>query len=268
MMSSPPSSTSAPPLEVYLLGLVDFAEVQQLQRRMVYDLGERGGASLVICEHPPTISVGRSGSRLHINADDAELCGLGIKVYWVNRGGGCILHLPGQLAAYFALPLAPPALNLQRYLDGLHTAILRVLDEFDLKGTCQPGVPGVFLGEARVASIGVAVNRWIAYHGLTLNVGPFLPPFRLIAEPCQCNGNGNGNGHGHGSSAFSRHGVSLLRQTSMEARRQRPVPMSRVREALVRQLETVFGLERHHVFTDHPLIRRKVRCHVYAQSPG
>src|SRR3954454_6092890 len=129
MMLSP---RPLPPLEVYLLGLVDFEEVQQLQRRMVYDLGECGGAALVLCEHPPTISVGRSGSRIHIAADDAELRALGIKVYWVNRGGGCILHLPGQLAAYFSLPLAPPVLNVQRYLDDLHTAIIRVLGEFDL----------------------------------------------------------------------------------------------------------------------------------------
>jgi lipoyl(octanoyl) transferase len=260
MMSSPPSSSSAPPLEVYLLGLVDFAEVQQLQRRLVYDLGERGGASLVICEHPPTISVGRSGSRLHINPDDAELNSLGIKVHWVNRGGGCILHLPGQLAAYFALALEPRSLNLQRYLDALHAAIIRVLDEFDLKGSCRPGVPGIFLGDARVATVGIAVNRWIAYHGLTLNVGPFLPWFHLIAEPGlnSSAGNGNGNGHGH----------APLRQTSMEARRQRLAHPRHRRGALVRQLEAVFGLERHHVFTDHPLIRRKVRCHVYAQSPG
>jgi lipoyl(octanoyl) transferase len=244
MMSSPPS----PPLEVYLLGLVDFEEVQQLQRRMVYDLGERGGASLVLCEHPPTISVGRSGSRIHIAADDAEIRALGIKVHWVNRWGGCILHLPGQLAAYFALPLAPLALDVRSYLDGLHTAIIGVLDEFDLTGVRNPALPGVFLGGARVASVGVAINRWIAYHGLTLNVGPFLEPFDLIEEPGL--------------------GPIPIRQTSMEARRQRPAPMSQVREALIRQLETAFGLERHHVYTDHPLIRRKVRAHVYAQSPG
>jgi len=247
MMAFPPSAS---PLEVYLLGLVDFEEVQRLQRRMVYELGERGGASLVLCEHPPTISVGRSGSRLHIAADDVTLRDMGINVYWVNRGGGCILHLPGQLAAYFTLPLSPPALDLQRYLDGLHDAIVRVLGEFDLQGSCRPGSAGVFLGEARVATVGVAVNRWIASHGLTLNVGPFLEPFDLIEEP--------GTGPRQ----------TFLRQTSMEARRQRPAPMSQVREALIRQLETAFGLERHHVYTDHPLIRRKVRAHVYAQSPG
>src|SRR3954454_12447761 len=97
MMLSP---RPLPPLEVYLLGLVDFEEVQQLQRRLVYDLGERGGGSLLLCEHPPTISVGRSGSRAHIVPDDEELRAMGIKVHWVNRGGGCILHLPGQLAVY------------------------------------------------------------------------------------------------------------------------------------------------------------------------
>jgi lipoyl(octanoyl) transferase len=253
MISSPPD---APPLEIYLLGLVDFEEVQQLQRRLVYDLGDRGSASLVLCEHPPTISVGRSGSRLHINADDAELRAMGIKVHWVNRGGGCVLHLPGQLAAYFALPLAPPGLNLQRYLDRLHAAIVGTLDEFDLRGASRPGAAGVFLGEARVASVGVAVNRWIAYHGLTVNVGPFLNSFGLIAEP------------GPGSGPYPCFGGSFLRQTSMEARRQRPAPMSRVRETLIRQIETVFGLQRHHVYTDHPLIRRKVSAHVYAQSPG
>jgi lipoyl(octanoyl) transferase len=245
MISSP---GSAPPLEVYLLGLVDFEEVQQLQRRLVYDLGEHGGGSLVLCEHPPTISVGRSGSRVHISADDAELHALGIKVHWVNRGGGCVLHLPGQLAAYFALPLALRGLDLQRYLDGLHAAIIGFLQEFDLRGSCRPGAGGVFLGNERVASVGVAVNRGIAYHGLTVNVGPFLRAFGLIAEPGP--------------------GFSLLRQTSMEAWRQRPAPMSRVRETLVRQLEAAFGLERHHVYTDHPLIRLKVTSHVYAQSPG
>src|SRR5438045_8907145 len=88
-----------PPLEVYMLGLVDFAEVQQLQRRMVYDLGEQGGAVLLLCEHPPTISIGRAGSRAHIAPDDETLHNLGIRVYYVNRGGRCGLHRPGQLAA-------------------------------------------------------------------------------------------------------------------------------------------------------------------------
>ncbi|MDR3637313.1 MAG: lipoyl(octanoyl) transferase LipB [Isosphaeraceae bacterium] len=237
-----------PPLEAFLLGLEDFEEIQRLQRRLMYEQAERGGASLILCEHPPTISVGRAGSRVHILADDEELRAWGIGVHWVNRGGGCVLHLPGQLAAYLALPLEPPGRSVAQYVDGLHEAIIGVLAEFDLRGERRTDLPGVFLGTARVATVGVAVNRWVAYHGFTLNVGPYLSPFHLIAEPGP--------------------GGLPLHQTSMESRRQRPAPMHRVREAVIRRVESVFGLERHHVYTGHPQVRRKERAFVYAQSLG
>jgi lipoyl(octanoyl) transferase len=241
-------SPVSPPLEIYMLGVVDFEEVQRLQRNLAYELGERAGASLILCEHPPTISVGRSGSRAHILADDHELRSLGIKVHWVNRGGGCVLHLSGQLAAYLILPLEPTGLTLAGYIEKLQEVARVVLEEFELDGSLRPDQPGVFLGQARVASIGVAVSRWIAYHGFTLNVGPFLDLFDILNEP----------GFGH----------AMLRQTSMEARRQRYTSMPKVREAVIRHLEHVFGLERHHVYTRHPLIRRKVLSNVYAPSPG
>ncbi len=244
MMPTP----DAPPLEVFLLGAVDFDDARRLQRRLVYDLGEGGGGALVLCEHPPTISVGRSGSRAHIRADDDELRGLGIRTHWVNRGGGCVLHLPGQLAAYVMLPLDALGLDVSRYVAGLHRAVIATLAEFDLAGATRPGAAGVFLGQARVASVGIAVNRWIAYHGLTLNVGTYLEPFSILDEPGP--------------------GGSRIFQTSMESRRQRAAPMATVREALTRHLEATFGLRRHHVYTQHPLIRRKAPPHVYAQSLG
>ncbi len=237
-----------PTLEVYMLGLVNFEEVQQLQRRMVYEVGESGIATLILCEHPPTISVGRTGSRAHILADDEVLQGLGVKVYYVNRGGGCVLHVPGQLAVYLALPLEPLGLNVQGYVDRLHSTILGVLEEFDLSGALRPELPGVFSGPARIATVGVAVNRWIAYHGLTLNVGPYLELFHVLEEPGI--------------------GKAPLRHTSMESRRQRQTPMPKVRESLVRKVEEVFGLERHHLYTQHPQIGRKTLTHVYAPSPG
>ncbi len=241
-------SPELPPLEIFMLGLVDFTEVQRLQRRIVYDLGEENGAVLILCEHAPTISVGRSGSRAHIVADDEMLQSMGISVHWVNRGGGCLLHVPGQLAGYVALPFARLGLTLQGYLDGLYAAILGVLDEFDLAGTTRADLPGVFSGPARIATVGVAVNRWIAYHGLTLNVGPYLDLFDVLDEPGI--------------------GASPLRYTSMESRRQRHTSMSKVREALIRNLEHVFRLQRHHIYTKHPQIQRRVLSHVYAPSPG
>ena len=239
--SSPVSS-----LEIYLLGLVEFDDIQLLQRRLVYDLGsqENGGGALILCEHPPTISVGRSGSRAHVLADDDELRGKGIAIRWVNRGGGCVLHLPGQLTGYLAMPLARAGLDVHDYLGRLHRMMLEVLAEFDLPASTRPDRPGVFLGNARVGSVGVAVSRWIAYHGFTLNVSTFLEPFEVIDEP------------------------SPIRQTSMESRRQRPAPMAKVRESVIRRVEEVFGLERHHLYTQHPLIRRKVGTHAYAQSLG
>lgn len=238
-----------PPFEVYLLGLVEFEEAQLLQQRLIYDLGENGlGGALVLCEHPPTISIGRSGSRAHIRADDEELQERGIQVRWINRGGGCVLHLPGQINAYLMLPLEPMGLSLQQYLENLHESIVQTLADFTLQGSTRPDTNGVFLGPSRVASVGVAVKRWIAYHGLTLNVGPYLEPFNVLREPGP--------------------GLSLIRQTSMEAQRQRPAPMPKVRESLIRHIEEAFGLERHHLYTDHPLIRKKARSHVYAQSLG
>lgn len=244
-------SDSPPPLEIYLLGLIEFEDLQRLQRRLVYELGEGDspGGALVLCELPPTITVGRSGSRAHIRADDDLLREWDVRVHWVNRGGGVVLHLPGQLVATLVLPLRPLGLDVRAYVQGLQGAVVEALAEFDLPATTYPGVPGVFLGHARVASVGVAVNRWIAYHGLTLNVGPYLEPFEeLLDEP--------------GLGGYP------LRQTSMESRRQRPAPMSKVRESLIRRLETTFGVEQHHVYTDHPLVRRKVRRHALASHSG
>jgi lipoate-protein ligase B len=192
--------------------------------------------------------VGRSGSRAHIVADDDALQSLGIEVHWINRGGGCTLHLPGQLAAYLAIPLVSHGLNVGGYVNRLYESILGVLEEFDLVGDVRPQHAGVFLGQAQVASVGVAVSRWIAYHGLTLNVGPSMGLYNLLQMPGI--------------------GTAPLRHTSMESRRQRYTSMSKVRESLIRRLEGAFGLQRHLVFTRHPLIRRKVLSHVYAPSPG
>ncbi len=236
------------PLEIYTLGVVDFLEIQRLQRRMVYDLGEQPGAVLILCEHPLTISVGRAGSWAHIAADDDTLRALGIKVHWVNRGGGCILHAPGQLAAYLAAPLGTLGVSLNEYLNRLCQIVVNVLAEFDLSSTPRADLGGVYSGAARIASIGVAVNRDIAYHGITLNVGPFLEIFQLISEPGT--------------------GAQPVRQTSMESRRQRPAPMPKVREALIRYLEHAFGLESHHFYTSHPMLRRQAPRNLHVASRG
>ena len=253
-MNAPSPHDPVPSLEVYLLGTVDFDEIQRLQRRLVYDLGDReqaGGGALILCEHPPTISVGRSGSRAHIQLDDEGLLARGFQVRWVNRGGGCVMHLPGQLAGYFIYPMTRASVDVGAYVARLHRVLIEVLVEFDLAGTTRSEEPGVFLGASRVGSVGVAVNRWIGYHGFTLNVATFLEPFELI-DP---------------RSGF-RSSLTPARETSMESWRQRPTPMAKVREAVIRRVEAVFSLERHHIYSHHPLIRQKVGTNAYAQSLG
>ena len=101
-----PSPYTDSALQVYLLGTVDFEAALTLQRRLVYQIsGERSLAALILCEHPPLITVGRKGSRAHILCGPEELCARRWPIRWVNRGGGCLLHLPGQLAVYPILPL-------------------------------------------------------------------------------------------------------------------------------------------------------------------
>lgn len=231
------------PLEIFLLGEVVLEDCLRLQRRLVYDQGDQDGGALILCEHPPSITIGRSGSRDHIVPDDDELRDRGIGVRWLNRGGGCILHCPGQLSGYLVMSLRSRGQDLGEYLSTLDGALLDLLAEFDLNCRTAAERPGLFLRHSRIASLGVAYGRGVASYGFTLNVSPYLAPFGIFNEP--------------GLDGWP------LRQTSMQAERQRPTPMASVRESMIRHIEARFGLARHHVYTDHPLIRPKARPHVH-----
>ena len=136
-------SVSDPALQAYLLGSVSFDAALALQRMLVYQTsGEREGGSLLMCEHPPMISVGRHGSRAHILYEPAELQNRGWPVRWVNRGGGCVLHLPGQLAIYPVLALDSRGWGIQTYVEQLQQVVLAVLDDLlQLNATLSPLMP-------------------------------------------------------------------------------------------------------------------------------
>src|SRR4051812_20367886 len=92
-----PQATSS--LEVHLLGLVDFDSAVFLQEKLLYETSERNDTqgALLVCEHPPVVTIGREGSSSHILANSSELTARQIETRWVNRGGGSIMHAPGQL---------------------------------------------------------------------------------------------------------------------------------------------------------------------------
>src|SRR5262245_28721113 len=154
-----------PALHVYLLGLVEFEAALRLQRQLVYHAsGEEGQAALLLCEHPPLITVGRQGSHAHILCDAEELQVRRWPVRWVNRGGGCLLHLPGQLAIYPILPLKKLDLGLRDYLDRLHRVVVAVLDDFSVQARTRAGQAGVWVGDRPVAGVGVAVRDWVTWY--------------------------------------------------------------------------------------------------------
>src|SRR5579885_3172882 len=112
-------------LRVYLLGSVEFEAALALQRTLAFQMaGERQSAALVLCEHPPLITVGREGSPAHIRYDLNDLRTRHWPVRWVNRGGGCILHLPGQLAVYPIVPLDGHGLGVAAYLERLQRILI------------------------------------------------------------------------------------------------------------------------------------------------
>jgi lipoyl(octanoyl) transferase len=242
---SQPSVLAAaePALQVYLLGLVDFEAALTLQRRLVYDIaGDRSSGALILCEHAPLITIGRQGSWGHVLCSAEERAGRRWPVRWVNRGGGCLLHLPGQLAIYPILALDRLDLGVQAYLDRLHTLVAAVLADFSVRTTTRPGVPGVWVGDRPVADVGVAVRSWVSYYGAALNINPDLEPFRLV------------------QTGGPRGGV----MTSLERERHGPLRPALVRERLVECFAVQFGFARTSLFFDHPVLMRKARRDVLA----
>jgi lipoyl(octanoyl) transferase len=230
------AATAGPVLQVYLLGTVEFEAALGLQRRLVYEVsGDPNRAALLLCEHPPLITVGRQGSRSHILCEPEELRSRRWRVRWVNRGGGCVLHVPGQLAIYPIVPLQRLGLDVQAYLDRLQGAIMAVLDDFSVRGTLRPGRPGVWAGGRLLAAVGVAVRDWVTYYGAALNINPALFPFRLV----RCGAAGEEP------------------MTSLERERRGPLRPALVRERLVEHFAAHFSLAQVTLFTNHPSLSRK-----------
>ena len=230
-------------LQVYLLGSVEFEAALALQRQLVYHVaGDRACAGLILCEHPPLITVGRHGSSAHILCGPEELRARRWRVRWVNRGGGCLLHVPGQLAVYSILPLDRLGLGLEAYLKRLHDVLAAVLGDFDVRAATNAGHAGLWARERPIAGVGVAVRDWVSYHGAFLNVNPDLELFRAVR---------------HGS-------ATALPMTSLERERHGPLRPSLVRERLIEHFMTRFGFGRMSLFSDHPSLGRKARANAVA----
>jgi lipoyl(octanoyl) transferase len=168
-------------LQAYLLGSLDFDALLRLQRSLAFHLAEgEGSGALVLCEHPPLITVGRDGNPSDVRLGPDELTALRWGIRWVPRGGGCLLHLPGQLAVYPILALERLELSIPDYLDRLQQVLVAVLADFGIRGHAGPAHDGVRVGDRLLAALGVAVRGGISHFGAVLNVDPDVTLFRHV----------------------------------------------------------------------------------------
>lgn len=170
------------------LGATSYRDGLRLQQALVEArAGGRTGDWLLFPDHPPVLTVGRSPSAGGLKVSRAELEKRGIELFEVARGGDITWHGPGQLVVYTICDLEAHGRDLHRFLRSLEGALIAVLESYGIAGERVPGRTGVWVAGEKIASIGVAVRRWVSYHGVALNVQPDLRFFDLI-NPCGLSG--------------------------------------------------------------------------------
>ena len=207
-------------LIVQRLGLMPYADGLELQARLVPE--RRAGTvgdQLLLLQHPHVITLGTSSHADHVLLDEAQRKLLGIELFETGRGGDVTYHGPGQLVGYPIFDLKPDRQDLHRYVRDLEQVLIEALAEFSIAADRRAGLTGAWVGDEKVAAIGVRVSSgWITSHGFALNVGTDLGFFDAIV-PC---------------------GIRDYGVTSMERLTGHALDMRAVEDAVVRGFEKVF----------------------------
>jgi lipoyl(octanoyl) transferase len=209
-------------LAVRRLGVVPYAEALALQRALVEERrANRIDDTLLLVEHPPVITLGvkGDGGRSHIRATKEQLAARGIDVHETGRGGDVTYHGPGQIVGYPIFDLRPDRQDVHRYVRDLEEVLIRAAADFGVPATRISGLTGVWVGNEKLAAIGVRISRWITSHGFALNVRTDLDDFTLIV-PC----------------GIADHGVTSLERLGV------PADRLMVEERIVAHASAVFDL--------------------------
>lgn len=221
----------------HLLGLTSWDDVQTLQRRLMRTVQNDlvPHAHILFAEHPEIICVGRSGSRSHIRLTYAELEQRRLGVRWVDRGGGSVLHAPGQLAVYVILSLQTFGMLLSDYQRLLREAVAKTLRDVGLTTLVRADSAGLWGRTGMLAALAVGARRQVVSDGAFLNVAPDLSLFRQIDT----------------AAPFCVPGERTT-MSSILAERRWPTRMSTVRARLIEQLATVLACDRYNIHSGHP----------------
>jgi lipoyl(octanoyl) transferase len=207
------------PCRAFLLGNVDYEDALRLQNRLAAARGEEKiGDVLLLLQHPPVITMGKSG-KAHNVLDPRAIREKNIKVIFTDRGGDVTYHGPGQLVIYPILNLRLHGLNVPDYVWKLEETVIRLLARYGIEAARVEKMRGVWVGKEKIAALGVHLSRWISKHGLALNVNTNLDPFDLI-NPC-------GTGR---------------RATSMARILGRELPVEEVESLMIQSFAEVFGV--------------------------
>jgi len=207
---------------VHDLGTVPYEDAYRVQRETVERL-QRGGTeeALYLLEHPHVITKGRNASGSTLLADRDLLARKGVALVETDRGGDITYHGPGQLVGYPILQLEPARRDIRRYVSDVEELLIRTLSGFSISAHRNAAHRGVWIGDCKIASVGIRISRWVTSHGFALNVNTDLSYFSLIV-PC---------------------GIQNCRMTSMARELGCSVDLGAVKDAAARAFSSVFGRE-------------------------
>ena len=166
------------------LGRMAYGEALEVQNG-VHQLRVAGRVPDVVItvEHDPVITIGRTGSSDNVLAPSEMLNREGIQIVRVDRGGDATYHGPGQLVAYPIVDLREYGRDIKAYVERLEQSAIRTLACFKVAAEQRAGFPGIWIGDRKIGSIGIAVRRWVSRHGVALNLAARSDHFRMI-NPC------------------------------------------------------------------------------------
>ncbi len=164
------------------LDRIGYLDAFALQERVLAWVQAGGDDVLLVLEHPPTVSVGKNSGAENVPPHLESLCKGHVDVVRSTRGGNVTCHFPGQLVAYPVIDLKKRSGGIRAYVHDLEEAAIRMLQHFGVTAARREGFPGVWTGGRKIASLGIAVKKYVTMHGLALNL-PKIFLFSTLSRP-------------------------------------------------------------------------------------